>query len=136
MIECNSNKKAPFPQKMRTLGYLLIISSMSKHACVTLHRPPPLTLTFDNSLLLFSSIVTFRPGFIAEALIAVKKPAAPPPMTTRCFCFILFLLIYPQEGAFQVFTAYLSLTPAIPSAQPRGKKRCENLKCTLFRNPN
>ena len=37
-----------------------------------------------------------------------------------------------KKGAFQIFAAYISLTPAIPSPRSReGRKRCENLKCTL-----
>ena len=54
---------------------------MSKQACVTLHRPPPLTRTLDNSFEDFSRRITRRSGWILAALTAQKKPAAPPPIT-------------------------------------------------------
>jgi hypothetical protein len=58
---------------------------MSKQAWVVLQRPPPLTFTFDNSLLDFSTIMTSKAGFILAALTAQKKPAAPPPITISFF---------------------------------------------------
>ena len=57
-------------------------SGISKQACVTLQRPAPLTFTFDKTLLLFSTMMTFKEGFILAAFTAQKNPAAPPPITT------------------------------------------------------
>ena len=58
---------------------------MLKHACVTLQRPPPLTLTLLNNLLDFSTIITSSPLFCAAAFTAQKNPAAPPPITISRF---------------------------------------------------
>ena len=58
---------------------------MSKHACVTLHRPPPLTRTFESSLLDLSKIVMVCCGYCAAQFIAAKNPAAPPPMMAIFF---------------------------------------------------
>ena len=65
------------------LGYFFTSDGMSKQACVTLHLPPPLTLTFDSNLLVFSTMITFSDGLIRAALTAQKKPAAPPPITIK-----------------------------------------------------
>lgn len=73
-----------FFTKFWPLGYCLLISAISIQAWVTLQRPPPLTFTFDNSLSLFSTTVTFNDGFILAAFTAQKIPAAPPPTTIKC----------------------------------------------------
>jgi len=52
-----------------------------KQAWVTLHLPPPLTLTFESNLLVFSNSTIESEGLSLAALIAQKNPAAPPPMT-------------------------------------------------------
>jgi hypothetical protein len=67
---------------------------MSKQAWVTLHLPPPLTFTLESTLLLFSTMVTLRLGFSRAAFTAQKKPAAPPPITIKCCCFIYEELYY------------------------------------------
>ena len=46
---------------------------------VTLHLPPPETLTLESNLGVFSKIVTSIPGPLEW--IAAKYPAAPPPIT-------------------------------------------------------
>jgi hypothetical protein len=58
---------------------------MLKQACVTLQRPPPLTLTLLNNLFVFSIITTSSPAQCSAAFMAQKKPAAPPPITTNFF---------------------------------------------------
>jgi hypothetical protein len=58
---------------------------MLKHACVTLQRPPPLTLTLFNNLPDFSTSTTLRCGSWDAAFTAQKNPAAPPPITINVF---------------------------------------------------
>src|SRR6187399_3270535 len=58
---------------------------MLKQAWVTLQRPPPLILTLDKSLLVFSTMITSVAGLIRATLTAQKKPAAPPPITNIFF---------------------------------------------------
>ena len=55
------------------LGYCFTISPMLKHACVTLHLPPPLTFTLLKSLPVFSSMITCICGCIRAAFTAQKK---------------------------------------------------------------
>src|SRR4028118_293721 len=74
-----------FFKKLLPRGYFFIISEMLKHAWVTLHRPPPLTFTFDSNLPVFSTRITLNRVFRRAALTAQKKPAAPPPITTNVF---------------------------------------------------
>src|SRR4029078_7270175 len=70
-----------FFTKFPPRGYRLLISTISKQACVTLQRPPPLTFTLDNNLFDFSRRVTCIPGFNLATFTAQKNPAAPPPIT-------------------------------------------------------
>jgi hypothetical protein len=50
---------------------------MSKQACVTLQRPPPLTFTLDKSLFVFSIMIIFKPGFNRAAFTAQKNLPLP-----------------------------------------------------------
>ena len=54
-------------------------SRASKHACVTLQRPPPEIRTLLRNSALFSSSVTRAPA--SAAVMAATKPAGPPPAT-------------------------------------------------------
>jgi hypothetical protein len=48
-----------------------------------LHRPPPDILTLESSFDDFSRMAILSLGFLCAALMAPKKPAAPPPITTK-----------------------------------------------------
>ena len=65
-------------------GYFFTSSRGSKHACVTLHRPPPEIRTFASKCAVASYNVTAPPA--SAAVMAAKNPAAPPPTTTMRFC--------------------------------------------------
>ena len=54
-----------------------------------LQRPPPDTFTFDKSLCVFSKIEILQAGSFFARFIAAKKPAAPPPIITICFCVLM-----------------------------------------------
>jgi len=60
-------------------GYCALKSRASKHAYVTLQRPPPETRTFVRNRGLFSRISTSASDAASAQAIAAKKPAAPPP---------------------------------------------------------
>ena len=88
MVSVVKNWWKAFFKKEAPRGYCFVISAMLKHACVTLHLPPPLTFTLLNNLPLFSIMVTRSSGYILAAFTAQKNPAAPPPMMISSFCFI------------------------------------------------
>jgi len=55
------------------LGYDNDNCFKSKHACVTLHLPPPEIFTFCKSLAVFSKIITSASALALAALIAAKN---------------------------------------------------------------
>lgn len=94
-----------FFRRLAPRGYFRIICSISKQACVTLHLPPPDTLTFERSLFVFSSIVTCNCGSIRAAVSAQKNPAAPPPITIN----FLFIMIKIKIRSFKHRTCFRTL---------------------------
>ena len=62
----------------------------TKQAWVTLHLPPPETFTLVKTSFPRSKMATLQLGFFSTILIAVKNPAAPPPIISISYLEFIF----------------------------------------------